>query len=345
VLASFWSIEKQTIKTLLTNLQDKDKEATDMLHLVAHQQRKLEFSQLDRQAAKSLESIDRVIEQLLEQKKAEILCWLSDADQSERQHILRAQIERNYAQSGHWILDMPEFTQWQQTPGSFLWLNGVSGCGKSSLCSTIIDQMERTSVVGSVAILAYWYFDNGNPKSQDLRVVLRSILRQISGASKVFPAAVRDMAAAHEPRGSKPDVQELFDVLKECIAECSEKIYLVIDALDECPVSAPAQKRSDLLGLISKLLEAGYDSLHLAITSIPEQDIKDHFHAIPKPPTEVNVEPLLFNDIGPYVDAAVERMSKSRPWWTPDLQEKIKSKLKVDEFLSDPPLQVSCLLC
>jgi hypothetical protein len=334
VLASFWNIEKQSVKILLANLQDKDKEATDMLHLVAHQQRKLEFSQLDRQAAKSLQNIDRITGQLLEQKKAEILRWLSDANQSERQHILRAQIERNYTQSGYWIVNMPEFTRWQQTSGSFLWLNGVSGCGKSSLCSTIIDRLERLCGASSGTILAYWYFDNGNPKSQDLRALLRCLLRQISGASKVFPTAVRDLAATHEPRGSKPDVQELFDVVKDCIAGCSEKIYLIIDALDECPVNAPAQKRSDMLDLISKLVEAGYDKLHLAITSIPEQDIKDHFRAMRKPPTEVNVEPLLFNDIGPYVDAAVERMSKTKSWWTPDLQEKIQSQLKVDEFLS-----------
>lgn len=314
-----------------------------MLHLVAHQQRKMEFSKLDKKATESLDRIDGVVEKLLEMEKIRILSWLFDAESSDakpakpsdRQHSLRVQVERDNSKSGQWFLTLPEFSSWQQDPGSFFWLKGVSGCGKSSLCSTIINRLAQSAIPSQAKILAYWYFDNGNPKTQDLRALLRFFLRQIAAVADVFPPPVRALAAKHESPGSDPEVEELCKTLRETISGLKEEVLIVMDAIDEYPADGTVDRRHDLLTVISDLVKAQLEKLHVFVTSINERDINDSFKSLDKPPVELDVEPLLFEDLGSFVDATVERFATSKPWWTDDIKTKIRKTLKADDYKSE----------
>lgn len=308
-----------------------------MLHLVAHQQRKIEFSKLDEKATQSLDQIDGIVEKLLEMEKIRSLSWLSAAKPSERQHSLRVQIERDNPESGKWFLTSREFLSWQKDPGSFLWLNGVSGCGKSSLCSTIINNLIQSSSSPRGTILAYWYFDNGNPKTQDLRALLRFFLRQVAAAADVFPRAVRNLVAKHEGAGSESELGELRRTLQQTISGMKKEILIVMDAIDEYPADGTVDKRHDLLTLITDLVKEKLENLHILVTSIDERDIHDSFHAMESPPVERDVEPLLFEDVTSFVEATVLRYSLSKSWWTSDIKDKIISTLKADDYKSDSP--------
>ena len=305
-----------------------------MLHLVAHQQRKMEFSKLDEKANQSLNRIDGVVEKLLEMKKVRILSWLSDDKPSDRQHSLRVQVDRDNSKSGQWFLTSPVFSSWQQDPGSFLWLNGVSGCGKSSLCSTIIKHLAQSATPSQANILAYWYFDNGNPKTQDLRALLRFFLRQIAAVADTFPPPVRALAAKHESPGSSPDVEELCKTLRETVSGVKEDVLIVMDAIDEYPAYGTIDRRYDLLTVISDLIKAQLEKLHVIVTSVNERDIYEFFHSLDKPPVEMDVEPLLFEDVHSFLDATVERFAASKPWWTDNIKTKIRNTLKADDYRS-----------
>ncbi|KAF6809191.1 hypothetical protein CSOJ01_07069 [Colletotrichum sojae] len=45
--------------------------------------------------------------------------------------------------TGLWLVQSPKFKTWLDRPGSFLWLRGFAGCGKSVLCSTAIQHTLR----------------------------------------------------------------------------------------------------------------------------------------------------------------------------------------------------------
>ena len=309
-----------------------------MLHLVAHQQRKMEFLKLDEKATQSLDLIDGMVETLLESKKVRILSWLSDAksvNPSDKQHSLRVQIERDNRESGQWFLTSPEFSDWQRGPGSFLWLHGASGCGKSGLCSTIINCLAQPATTSQAKILVYWYFDNGNPKTQDLRALLRFFLRQIAADADVLPPPVRDLAAKHESLGSDPEVEELCKTLHETISGVKEEVLIVIDAVDEYPADGTVDRRYDLLSVIFGLIDAQLEKLHVVVTSVDERDIRDIFHSLDKPPVELAVELLLSEDVDSLVDATIERFASSKPWWTHEIKMKVINTLKDRDYKSE----------
>jgi hypothetical protein len=305
-----------------------------MLQLASHQQRRMEFTQLDEKATQALDQIDGVVERLLDMKKLEILKWLSDAKPSDRQHTLHTLIEQKSPNSGKWFLDSQEFLDWQENPSTFLWLNGVSGCGKSSLCSTIIQHLMNSLTHNQGNILAYWYFDNGNPKTQDLRTLLRSILRQIAAFAEPFPSPIRDLAAQHEFPDSSPSVTTLSKVLQETISIMKENVYIVIDAIDEYPADGNKDLRQELIHVISDLVEAQLEKLHLLVTSIDEDDIRNSLHPLKNPPADMDIEPLLLEDLNSYLDAVIERYAKSKPWWTDEVKAKIEKTLKADGYKS-----------
>lgn len=305
-----------------------------MLHIVAHQQRKMEFSKIDEKTTQSLDQIDEAVKHLLETEKVRVLSWLSNSKPSDRQHSLRVHVERDNPDSGRWFLTLPEFSNWQQDPGSFLWLNGVSGCGKSTLCSTIINSLQSAAPSHKM-ILAYWYFDNGNAKTRDLLALLRFLLRQIAAVADVFPPPVRTLAEKHEKPGSDPEVRELCKVLHETISGLRQEVFIIIDAIDEYPANGALDRRSDLLTVISDLVKAQLEKLHILVTSIDERDINKSFHSLDKPPIELDVEPLLFEDVSSFVDATIERFASSKPWWTNDIRTKIRNALKANDYKSE----------
>ena len=51
-------------------------------------------------------------------------------------------------------------------------------------------------------------------------------------------------------------------------------VYLVIDALDECPASGTHSPRDAMLALIQYLVGLNRPKVHICVTSRPEHDIK-----------------------------------------------------------------------
>ena len=96
-----------------------------------------------------------------ERKKAEktreqILDWLAHPDPSEVHSVaFRA---RKSTKTGRWLLNGAAFKAFGETPRSVLWLHGDSGCGKSVLCSAVIDELRALRSEEPRIKLAYWYF-------------------------------------------------------------------------------------------------------------------------------------------------------------------------------------------
>lgn len=102
-------------------------------------------------------------------------------------------------------------------------------------------------------------------------------------------------------------------------------VYLVLDAIDECPQDA--SEREILLGLIRRIQEWSLDNLHVLLTSRKEQGIDDALQPLFKIPTfnRIDLERRreeVDRDIGAFIDQAISLKS-----WPPKIKQEVKRVL------------------
>ncbi|RAH85853.1 hypothetical protein BO86DRAFT_354734 [Aspergillus japonicus CBS 114.51] len=254
-----------------------------------------------REAESMLDGIDEAVERLKNiQSHArsvqdlEILDWLSTASYSDSQNNAQ---HRRASNTGDWFLNLPEYKEWKATPGKICWLYGAVGCGKSVLCSTIIQNIADYCEPDSTRHFAYWYFQFSNDETQKVYNMIRSILRQFM--PRTLPASVVKLWEEHRHRGSKPQQQKLAEILDVVLETSQGHFFLILDALDECP--AKAGERGSLLRFLEGLWERHQAKLHIIATSRPEPDIRSRL----KQYQCVNLETGLAEDVEAFVRAQV----------------------------------------
>ena len=227
---------------------------------------------------------------------------------------------------------------WLTGSHSFVWLHGPSGCGKSSLCSTVVKSLVESAEKNINMIVAYWYFDDADPPTQNLQRLLRLVLRRISAKTTPFPKAVRDLANKHEFSDSSPSTTALIKALKETVAALEEDMFLVLDAIDEYQAGNETL-RKEFFDFLVSLGDAQIRKLHLLVTSIADIDIENAFKRLQKLPAEIDVEKPVSVDVRAYLDATIKEYAEDKHW-SPKITDKICKALKYDgyEMLIKPSL-------
>jgi hypothetical protein len=167
--------------------------------------------------------------------------------------------------------------------------------------STIIQDIERISAAGS-AYLAYYFFDFKDTRKQDARGFLSSILLQLCGQSTSFCKILHELFSEHQ-RGSKQPSESTLKQYLEKMLKSSRKfpLYIVVDALDECPDTSGLQSsREKVFALIQELVGLDLPNLRLCITSRPEVDIRN----VLEPLTSISGRVSLHDEDGQKEDIA-----------------------------------------
>src|ERR1700761_2950664 len=127
----------------------------------------------------------------------------------------------------------------------------------------------------SDAFLAYFYFDFKDTAKQSSRALLTSLLVQLSDQSDIFRDALLALYSAHKQGSEQPPDGALSECFKHMFMNTEQKpIYIIMDALDECPSdSGVPSSREKVLELVKGLVELRHPNLRLCITSRPEFDI------------------------------------------------------------------------
>ncbi|KAH9975096.1 hypothetical protein BGW80DRAFT_1444660 [Lactifluus volemus] len=202
-------------------------------------------------------------------RKTSIQSWLSPPDPS-KNHITARQ--HYHEGTSTWFVQ-GVFEEWRST-GSLLWVHGKPGSGKSVLCSMIVEATEAISDAES-ALMAYYYFDFRDTAKQDIRGLLTSLLTQISTKSGRCGSILSDLYLTRDSGLRQPS----NDDLKKCLVKMlrlpeSPTIYIILDALDECPnASGVEPPRAHVLKLVNELINLRLTNLRLCVTSRPESDI------------------------------------------------------------------------
>jgi hypothetical protein len=141
--------------------------------------------------------------------------------------------------------------------------------------SSVIQDIVALCETGS-AILAYFYFDFRDLSKQTCHDLLRSLVFQLSTDSSTCCDILHRVYKGHKDGTQQPS----DDTLKECLKEMLRllahgQVFIVLDALDECPDSSGLPPpRSEVLQLVKELVDLRLRGLYICATSRPEVDIR-----------------------------------------------------------------------
>lgn len=146
--------------------------------------------------------------------------------------------------------------------------------------------------------LAYWYFQFGDDTTKNIDTMTRSLIRQLC-RSPLHPSVVK-LWETHHLKGSQPSSESISHVLEELLDSISGKVYIVLDALDECAVDS-LNERELLLSFLIKLLARHEKKVNILATSRLEGDIKAMLEKFPT----VDLESRLAGDVKKFVTASI----------------------------------------
>jgi hypothetical protein len=158
-------------------------------------------------------------------KTRAIILWLKATDPSA--NFNRA-IQVHHPGTGQWFLGSSLFQEWKERHSSFLWLHGLSGCGKTILSAAIIQQLRNEKASSTI----YFYFDFSDPNKQHFEDMLRSLLLQLYHESPIARIIVNALFDSHSNGTQQLGTKQMEDTLKS-VLERSESSTIIIDALDE----------------------------------------------------------------------------------------------------------------
>jgi hypothetical protein len=178
-----------------------------------------------------------------------------------------------------------------------------------------------------LATISIFYFDFRDHGKQDVRHLLSSILIQLCSQSDEFSKILSSLFSDYD-RGTR---QPSEDILTECLKSMLElpgqgPLYLVIDALDECPNSSgyPTQ-REQVLAVMQEIIDLQLPQVHFCITSRPEINIRDVLEPLAVYNVPLHKQPGQNRDIVNYINHFIRSDPRVQRWREEDKQLVVKT--------------------
>ena len=158
-----------------------------------------------------------------------------------------------------------------------------------------------------LASMAYYYFDFRDTDKQNRRKLLFSLLSQLSARSDLCCYILHRIYVTHDNGSHKPTDDVLIQCLKETLTSSNDRpIYIIMDALDECPNTfGMPSPREVVLDFVKELVELSLPHLRICITSRPEIDIRTIIEPLTTRRVSLHDESGQTKDIVEYVNSVV----------------------------------------
>jgi hypothetical protein len=166
------------------------------------------------------------------------------------------------------------------------------------------------------AFLAYFYFDFKDTTKQDSRALLSSLLVQLSDQSDIFCDILLSLYSAHKQGSEQPSDDSLAKCLVDILTITGQvPIYLIMDALDECPSdSGIPSSREKVLKLVKQVVRLRQPNLRLCVTSRPEFDIRTTLGPLATQQISLHDEGGQQKDINDYITSVVRSDERMKRW-------------------------------
>ena len=169
--------------------------------------------------------------------------------------------------------------------------------------------------------MAYFYFDFRDEKKQNARNLMTSLLSQLSTFSDTSCDVITLLYSTHGNGTQKPIDDDLAKCLKQMLSVLAEHpIYIVMDALDECPDDSgwPKTPREEVLDVVRELVGVHLPNLRICVTSRPEVDIKSILNPLTIHAISLHDQSEQQKGITDYVSTIVNSDRKMRVWPSSD---------------------------
>jgi hypothetical protein len=182
----------------------------------------------------------------------------------------------------------------------------------------VIDQLRRYGL----ASRAIFFYDFRESRENDLRGLVSSMLDQLCCQSDSYANLLYKFYLEHNNGYRRPS----DDALSRCLMDLLElrgqaPIFLVVDALDECPTtSTRPSPREKVLMLLEDLVNSQLPNLLICVTSRPQVDISPVLGRLSFRSVSFHDEDGQTKDIEDYIKSVVNTNSKMRRWKPEDKQ-------------------------
>jgi hypothetical protein len=173
-----------------------------------------------------------------------------------------------------------------------------------------------------LATMAYYYFDCRDVRKQDCYGLLSSLVSQLSAESDSCYNVLSELYSDNNRGMQKPDV----GALKKCLADMLSlpgqgTIYIIVDALDECPnFPGRPSAREEVLEIVEELVDLNLPNVHLCVASRPEMDIRSVLEPLTTLKISLHDEIGQKKDIIKYIESVVYSDRKMQRWKEEDKQ-------------------------
>jgi hypothetical protein len=166
------------------------------------------------------------------------------------------------------------------------------------------------------AILAYFYCDFRDEDKQNRRNLVLSVISQLFSQSNLYCDVLSRIYSAQDDGARKPSDETLTKCLTEMLSlPVQSPVYLIVDALDECPNNTGMPtSREEVLDLVKNLVGLCLPNLHICATSRPEVDIQSTLEPLTSLRVSLHHQSGQKKDIVDYVNSVVYSDSKMRRW-------------------------------
>jgi Cdc6-like AAA superfamily ATPase len=260
-----------------------------------------------------LENVTHMKSKLERDEDMEILNWLTPIDYAPQQTDY---IRRRQPGTGQWLLDSTEYQTWLKTNKQTLFCPGIPGAGKTILTSIVINELYTKFQNDATIGIAYLYCNFQRRNEQKADDLLASLLKQLSQGRSSVPDSVKALYNQHKDKRhmTPASFDEISRALHSVAAKYS-RVFIVVDALDECQVSDGCRMRL-LLEIFNLQVRSGANILATS-RFIPE--IAEKFNGSPSLEIRARDE-----DVQKYLDG---RISQSESELLKPYREEVKIKI------------------
>ncbi len=167
-----------------------------------------------------------------------------------------------------------------------------------------------------LASLAIFYYDFREDRKKHVSGLLSSVLFQLCDQSDAYYDILSTFYSTHRNGAQSPGDDKLIQCLMELLKRPGLRpVYLVVDALDECPsTSSLSSPREKLLSFLEDLVEAQLPNLRMCVTSRPEVTIKAILGPLAFRSVSLHDESGQREDIMKYIESTVNTNQNMQNW-------------------------------
>jgi hypothetical protein len=207
------------------------------------------------------DSTVKLVQHQDEQQNRTVFEWLSPVDFAAQHSDV---INRRQEGTGMWFADSPKFHSWIHGSNQTLFCPGIPGAGKTMIAAIAVDHLWKHVQSKDIGV-AYIYCNYKTQTDQTAINLAAAILKQLIQERPSVPEPVASLYSRHAHRRTRPSFEEIRSALQTVVSNFS-KVYIVVDALDECL----KDHRNQLLAMLRDLQLNGNISVMATSRFLPE---------------------------------------------------------------------------